>query len=125
MTTPLTNPTILFLEDEPVIALDMELILETLGAGRIVAVGSIAQALEALDKNSFDLAVLDMNVGGDLSIPVADKASASGAKIIFATGYDLNASLLDKYGARHLPKPYTKANVDRALRESGMGLANA
>ena len=125
MTTPLTNCTILFLEDEPVIALDMELILEGLGAKRVITVGAVSQALEALDSDEVDLAVLDMNVGGEISIPVAEKASAKGVKIIFATGYELNPSLLQQFGAKHLPKPYTNANVGRILEACGVSMEDA
>ena len=68
---------ILSVEDDSALSFVMKRILESKGY-RVVTAGSIAQAMEELEKRSFDLILLDMMLpdgeGGDLCVHIRDKS---------------------------------------------------
>jgi DNA-binding response OmpR family regulator len=87
MTRPLENLTILLVEDDPIIALDLRLTLETAGATVIGPAHDVASAEAVMNSNTFDVAVLDhLIVGGD-SLPVADALCRRGLRFLFHTSH--------------------------------------
>lgn len=79
----------LVLDDEFLIALDIQQILEVAGALEVTCVGSAAEALAALRGGAvFDLAVLDVKLSGPTrtSITVAEVLAEQGTPFIFLTG---------------------------------------
>lgn len=56
---------ILIVEDEPIIADDLEFMLEEMGYKSMETAHSGDEALEKVQKNSFDLVLLDINLEGD------------------------------------------------------------
>lgn len=85
---PLAGLRCLVLDDEFLIALDIQQILETAGAAVVVCAGSAADALAALRKaRRFDLAVLDVMLSGASdSLTVAAVLSQQRTPFIFLTG---------------------------------------
>ncbi len=81
----LAGKRILVVEDEFLIALDIERILEAAKAEHI-SVGRNRDALLALQGDRFDLAILDYKLNGDTSDPVADRLVELGVPFIFLTG---------------------------------------
>ena len=81
-----TGKTVLILEDEPIIAMGLEDMLLELGA-QVVLAGTVPHALAAIEKAAPDCAVLDVNLHGAKSYPVAARLSELGVPFIFATGY--------------------------------------
>ena len=81
------DPLILVLEDQMLIAMDVEATLTDHGARRIVTASSAAEALSRLRDGLPDLAVLDVNLGQGTSIPVAQELRRKGIPFVFATGY--------------------------------------
>ena len=78
---------VLLVEDEFMIA---EFIAGLLTArGMVVAgqVGTIAEALTAIETTAFDCAVLDVNLNKESIAPVADRLAATGKRYVFLTGY--------------------------------------
>ena len=62
------------------------------------------------------MALLDINLGSETSLPVADRLKALGTPYLFATGYGEQARLPEAHaGVPVLQKPYTIENVARAL----------
>lgn len=112
---------VLLVEDSLIIAMDAEDILAELGATRVVTVAGIAHALEELAKGDFQIAVLDVNLGSETSLPIADAAKAKGLPVIFATGYGDQLQLPDDLAKTPVvQKPYTSANLADALA-TGLG----
>ena len=63
-----------------------------------------------------DLAVLDVNLGAETSVPVARALRASGVPFVFATGYGSDFSLPeDLSGVPVVNKPYDIAEILRKL----------
>jgi light-regulated signal transduction histidine kinase (bacteriophytochrome) len=78
---------VLLVEDQMLIAMDLEAMLEVRGATHTVTTGSSEDALKILRNFSPDIAVLDINLGIGTSIPVAEELSRRNIPFIFATGY--------------------------------------
>lgn len=114
---------VLLVEDEAVIAMLTENMLAEMGCEDIAIAGSVAQALTAIDKNPPDLAVLDVNLRGQMVMPVAEKLSAAGIPFTFATGYGASELLAAWRRYPVIQKPFAMPELERALREA-LGLAD-
>lgn len=80
---------ILVVEDEAIIALEMESILRRASC-EVVACASVSTALQAADEQKFDAAVLDLNLRGEMSFPIADALARKNIPFIFVSGYDVD-----------------------------------
>ena len=83
----LTGRHVLVVEDEVMVRLLIEVMLENLGCQSVTAAATIDQALDWIEKQTFDAAVLDVNLNGQKSYPVADALAARGVPFVFSTGY--------------------------------------
>ena len=80
---------VLVVEDEYLLAEDLHEELERQGAEVLGPVASVAEALELLRQGPAPhMAILDINLGGEMAYPVADALLARGIPFLFATGYD-------------------------------------
>ncbi|MCS6761139.1 MAG: response regulator [Candidatus Devosia symbiotica] len=82
----MSSRNILMVEDEKLILIMIQIMLEGLGYGTIVATASVEAALEQVAKNDFDVAILDINLDGFDSHQVAEALDASQALYLFWTG---------------------------------------
>ncbi|HEX2760174.1 MAG TPA: HWE histidine kinase domain-containing protein, partial [Rhizomicrobium sp.] len=113
---PLQGKTVLLVEDSMIIAMDAEEALRQAGAARVVTAASVPAALMALEKGGIDFALLDLNLGSETSMGVADALAARGLPFAFATGYGEDAGLDRRYpGVPVLSKPYSADDIRRAL----------
>jgi light-regulated signal transduction histidine kinase (bacteriophytochrome)/CheY-like chemotaxis protein len=102
----------LVLEDNMIIALDLEDMLTRLGVKQVTVASSVAQALEALAEEPPPFAILDVNLGLETSFPVADALQAAGVPFAFGTGFGDSAAFPDRF--RDVPvlqKPYSAESV--------------
>jgi DNA-binding LytR/AlgR family response regulator len=90
MADALRGRRILIVEDEYLIATDLAMRLEEMGAVVIgpAATAETALALIAGVSSPIDGAVLDINLGQGLAYPIADALRDAGVPFIFASGYD-------------------------------------
>jgi CheY-like chemotaxis protein len=72
-----------------------------------------ADALRMARTSAFDVALLDVNIGGKRADPVTDVIRARGTPIIFVTGYGKTAA-----SGLVLEKPYGAAALKRILSEA-------
>ena len=80
---------ILVVEDEYFLAVDLERELTAAGATVIGPAPSIEDALALIESSpEVDAAVLDINLGGEMSYPVADALTTRFVPFLFATGYN-------------------------------------
>ena len=87
MTTTDPAPRVLIVEDEFLLVMLLEDLLPTLGYTVAGSAGSVEHALAKLDTAEVDLAVVDVNLAGEPSFPVADALRARGVPFLFTTGY--------------------------------------
>ena len=122
----LAGQRVLLVEDSLIIALDAEDILVRLGARDVVTEATVENALAAIDDNTPDFAVLDINLGERNSFSVADVLLAKDVPFVFATGYGEQAKLPEQHASRLvLQKPYTITTVSRRLTAWKNGDSNA
>ena len=112
----------LVVDDDPGVRQSLRLCLEADGA-RVLGVGSAAAALEALERGSFDLVLVDVWLGQDSGLDaIADiRRRQPSASIIVITALATFESAVDamKRGAfDYLPKPFTPDQVRHAARRA-------
>jgi DNA-binding response OmpR family regulator len=79
---------VLVVEDEAVIATEVEHGLKAAGCLVVGPAASMDGALSLLDRQQVDAALLDINLNGELVFPVADLLVARQVPFVFLTGYD-------------------------------------
>ena len=97
----LTGRHILIVEDEGLLALDMEFALVDAGAkvlGPAVEVAEGVQLLSGTD-TVVDGAILDLDLRGVAAYPIADMLHERGVPFLFHTGHGRAADLQARYGA--------------------------
>ena len=114
--TDLHGHRILIVEDEYLVADDLARDLRALGAEIVGPVGTLAAAVALLHTGvELDGAVLDINLHGEMSYPVAALLTAAETPFLFVTGYD-SWTIDDRY--RDVPrreKPVRPAEVVSVL----------
>ena len=107
--------TILVVEDEAMIGMMLEDYLDTLGYRLHAIAVSVDEACDHARKGGFDAALVDCNLQGEKSWPVADILAESGIPFVFATGGIADDLPTGHAGRPTLAKPYTIGAVERAL----------
>jgi CheY-like chemotaxis protein len=117
MGKPLSGQHILVVEDEMLNLMMIEDMLTDLGGASVSAAATVDKALALIERQVFDIAMLDLNLNGIKSYPVAETLTARGVPFVFATGYSEHA-LGDRYRGRPmLKKPFKyEALVDSLTR---------
>lgn len=109
---------VLIVEDESLLAMMIEDALESAGWNVVASAASVATALDAVERGGFDIALLDVNLGGEPAFPVADALIARGLPLMFASGYGVEGLRAD---LRHLPviaKPFSYSELLDGLRRT-------
>jgi CheY-like chemotaxis protein len=106
---------IFVVEDEAVIRMMVVGTLEDLGHSIAAEAGHIGQAMALSRSTEFDLAVLDVNIVGQMIFPVADLIQERGLPFIFATGYGEPISPKRFQGRPALIKPFTSEALSAAI----------
>jgi len=86
----------------------------------VITAASVARANAALEAHRFNFALLDVNLGAETSLAIADRLKARNIPFLFATGYGDSTLALDKYpGTPLINKPYGVPHVLQALAKLG------
>jgi light-regulated signal transduction histidine kinase (bacteriophytochrome)/CheY-like chemotaxis protein len=107
---------VLLVEDNMIIAMDTEESLQELGVAQVDTVGSVSDARLRLAEGSYDLALLDFNLGNETSLPLAKELVELGVPVAFATGYGDATPAIEsfpKIGV--LKKPYSREDIEALL----------
>ena len=84
---PLPGRRIMIVEDEALVAMALEEQLVDLGRSVVAVCNTVADAMKAIHEHAPDAAVLDVNLGGQLVYPVANKLMDLGTPFVLVTGY--------------------------------------
>jgi DNA-binding LytR/AlgR family response regulator len=110
---------ILVLEDEFLIAMDVEQICREAGAADVVLARTLEEAEDACSESSFDAAVVDIFLGQQPTFAFASSLKARGTPFIFASGYsDLGAKAAEFADVTVVGKPYEETELVKALAAS-------
>jgi DNA-binding response OmpR family regulator len=109
---------ILVIEDDFLIAQAICSLIEDAGATVVGPIGWVDQALTyvASHKDHFDGAVLDVNLHGEKSYPIADWLAEHHVRFVFTTGYGLDALDPAYAGYPWCEKPFDPRMLFEALR---------
>ena len=109
---------ILIVEDEYLIADDLAKAIGEAGGEVVGPVPTVEDASRLIQQEStIDMAVLDVNLRGEMVFPVADALAARDVPFVFATGYD-EWTLPERFSmARRLEKPLKGTKVVATLIE--------
>lgn len=86
MNEPLSGCRVLVVEDEMLVLMMIEMMLEDLGCKSVVVASTVETALARVAEQGFDIAMLDMNLGGADSHRVADALDVVNVPYLFCTG---------------------------------------
>jgi DNA-binding NtrC family response regulator len=130
----LAGKRILIVEDEAMIAF---LIEEHLMDFKCIPVGpfnSVAKALEAVQSEVFDVALLDVLLGGEKVYPVADALAERNIPFLFLSGYGARANPPGHSERKICSKPFKAEDLAASLAavlaeaalppETGFGVAS-
>lgn len=107
---------VLIVEDEYLIAMEVKAWLQRAGAEVIGPVPTVERALDLIEDDGIDAAVLDLNFGGRATaLPIADRLGVLGVPHLFATG-DVQLGQGSGFENRpRLEKPFVEAELVRAV----------
>jgi CheY-like chemotaxis protein len=111
----LSGQRVLVVEDEAVIAMLMEDLLDELGCVVVATVARPDQAIEVIETQAIDVAVLDVNLNGNNSYAIADTLIARDIPFLFATGYGDHGVKEDYQSHPILNKPFRINDLARNL----------
>ena len=98
------------------IVMMIESMLDDLGCESVTTAATIDQAIALIDGQVFDAAMLDVNLNGTNSRPVADALAARGVPFFFSTGNGGHHTM-DSYGDRAiLKKPFMYEDLAAILK---------
>jgi two-component sensor histidine kinase/CheY-like chemotaxis protein len=106
---------VLLVEDEAIVGMMMTDFLTEAGFHVVGPFGKVSDAIEAIDRERFQAAVLDINLRGEMIYTLADELTGRGVPIVFVTGYGSEA--IDRRFANVpvLQKPIDSASLRRVL----------
>lgn len=113
---------VLVVEDEMLIALDLQLKLEDAGHRVLGPVGAVDKALSLLDGARPDVVLLDLNLRGELATPVAQRLRSLGVPFIM-TSADTSVVRGDAAfeGALEITKPVQQGDLLAAFAHIAAG----
>ena len=109
---------VLVVEDEVIVAMLIEDMLGDLGYDVVALSTHLDEALTFARTMPIDVAVLDVNLNGEMSFPVADVLRARGIPFVFATGYGPRVLGAPYVGTPTLQKPFQIGELQRMLEEA-------
>jgi two-component SAPR family response regulator len=106
---------VLVVEDEILVAVLLEETLIELGHTVIGPVARVKKALDMIQREEIDIAILDVNINGENTFPIADMLAARDVPFFFSTGYD-KKSLREPHRDRPiLQKPFQRRDLEKVL----------
>lgn len=109
---------VLVVEDSALILMEVESAIEDAGGEVVGPATRLGQATALAETEEFDVALLDVNLDGEMTYPVADALARRAKPFVLATGYDPQTSIAAEYRDRPvLRKPYTGEGLVQVLRE--------
>jgi CheY-like chemotaxis protein len=115
---------VLIVEDEYFLADETRRKLEESGAIVVGPVGTVGSALELLDVEQIDGAILDIHLVDELVFPVAEELEQRGIPFVFATGYNPSILPAKFTGFALCEKPAELGSIAEALFGNGLSDLN-
>ena len=109
---------VLIVEDEAAISMMLEDMLEDFGCEVVGTASRLATALQMAESESCAVAIIDVNLAGEPSYPLAATLAKRNLPFVFSTGYG-GAGIQDPFRARPVvQKPFGQHDLKRTLLEA-------
>jgi len=118
MATSIEGCRIFVVEDESVITMLLQDMFEELRCEVVSLASRFQDALDKATTLAFEVAILDVNLNGQRTFPIAEVLTARGLPFIFATGYGAAAVPEMFHAAPVLQQPFRIADLERAVRSA-------
>lgn len=123
-TSKLGGARVLLVEDEYYIADDVRRVLEEAGAKIVGPISTLASALNAVEGDNFDCAIIDLNLHEASAVPVVDRLVERGKPFAIATGYG-GLALPDRLkDAPRIEKPFDPPALLAFITQMGCAKAS-
>jgi two-component SAPR family response regulator len=110
---------ILIVEDDALVALNLQEFVESLGCTVIGPVGRLAEAGEVLDSVPIDGAMLDINLHGEMVYPLAERLAERQTPMLFCSGYAFTQAVPRKFQSYpQVAKPMVEHTLRTAMVET-------
>ncbi len=110
---------ILIVEDDALVAMNLQEFVEGLGCTVVGPTGRLSEALPMLDTEEIDGAMLDINLHGEMVYPLAERLAERQIPMLFCSGYAFTSAVPQRFA--HYPqiaKPCAEHTVKRAMLET-------
>lgn len=112
----LAGGTALVVEDNVIIGMEAEDLLRGFGFSDCRIAGSVDTAMDIIERTQVSFAMLDVNLGKDTSLPVAEELAKRGVPFIFASGYGERSLQAGQFAnVPVVTKPYGERDVRAAV----------
>ncbi|MDZ4373800.1 MAG: response regulator [Phenylobacterium sp.] len=108
---------ILLVEDELLVGYLLQGMLLDLGWTVVGPAVRVDDALDMLKHEHLDAALLDVNLNGEFSYPIADALAQRGIPFMFSTGYERDRLLPSYRDHAYLQKPFHETELARVLSD--------
>jgi two-component sensor histidine kinase len=109
---------IFVVEDSFLLVTTLQIMFDDLGWIIVGPATRRAEALAMAESETFDAALLDINLDSEMSWDVATLVKKRGIPFVFSTGYDVSLALPDDLvGSAIIAKPYRSIDVAERIRE--------
>ncbi|KEO55505.1 response regulator [Thioclava indica] len=107
---------VLIAEDEAIVALDLQMMIEDLGARVLGPCATMRAAMTQIAQDLPDAAVLDVMLADGEVYELADRLRDAGVALVFHSGHADPAELLERYPeASVCPKPAYPSEIEAKL----------
>lgn len=118
------HPGILVVEDDPLLAMDLEWTLKQAGYAVIGPAITTAEAFDLLHRHTPDLIILDLNLGNEMAFPVADHLAKAGLPFLILSGHSRGMVPAQHRGRPFVQKPCAAETLLRKVRAMLNGSGN-
>lgn len=117
---PASKPTVLIVEDDPYISMEMQFLVEECDCRTLGPAASVAVALGMIGDQEPSAALLDINLDGEMVWPLADALDERRIPYVLVSGFR-RANLPERFAERpFLCKPVHRMAVQRELSALGL-----
>jgi DNA-binding response OmpR family regulator len=110
---------VLLIEDSLMLVGTLELVFASFGWIMVGPADRVPKALGLVATETFDVALLDVNLDGEMSWPVASALQARGRPFVLSTGYEIGTLIPGALkGARFIRKPYDMVELEAAILDA-------
>jgi light-regulated signal transduction histidine kinase (bacteriophytochrome)/CheY-like chemotaxis protein len=110
---------VLVVEDSFMIVNSLELVFDSFGWTMVGPATRVAKAMALMETESFDAALLDVNLDGEMSWSVAVALQAHGIPFVLGTGYEIGPILPETLkGSKFIRKPYNIDELENSILDA-------